>query len=444
MSEGTRGPIFIVGAMGSGTTLLRLVLDSHPNIAVPQETGFMRAYDAHRYTPFKASGRGWMKRLGWSDEERDELLRDLYDRMFMRYAEKHGKRRWGEKTPLHTWHVDDMARLFPDAQFIGVIRHPSASVASNMTRFRLLLTRTRAHWNRYTGEIARQAARHQDRFALIRYEDLVLDPEPVLRELLDWLGEPWSDAVLQHHEVQSERGGRKRVEGRSRSDEPIDTSRVDKWKRTLRPDHQRWLAERTHRRAEFFGYDMDEPVPVRPMSEESGGPVAYGPEIDRRIDAFLAGGSPLNGARIVARAWVDPEYKKRLLEEGTSAAAELGYKGPQGEHIVVVENTPAVHHVIVCTLCSCYPWPVLGLPPSWYKNPAYRARVVREPRAVLAEWGTELGPDVDVRVHDSSSEVRYLVLPERPAGSENLSEEELVELVTREAMTGVATAKSPA
>ncbi|HEX2086499.1 MAG TPA: sulfotransferase [Solirubrobacteraceae bacterium] len=284
-NEGRKGPIFIVGAMGSGTTLLRLVLDSHPDIAIPQETGFMRAYDAHRYTPFKASGRNWMKRLGWSDEERDALLRDLYDTMFMRYAERHGKRRWGEKTPLHTWHIDDMARLFPDAQFIGVIRHPSASVASNMTRFRLLLTRTRAHWNRYTGEIARQAARHQDRFALIRYEDLVLDPEPVLRELLEWLGEPWSDAVLQHHEVQGAREGRKRVEGRSRRDEPIDVSRVAKWKQTLRPEHQRWLAERTHRRAEFFGYDMDEPAPVAPMSD-SGRPVVYGPEIDRRIDQF--------------------------------------------------------------------------------------------------------------------------------------------------------------
>ncbi len=146
---------------------------------------------------------------------------------------------------------------------------------------------------------------------------------------------------------------------------------------------------------------------------------------------------PMNGARVVAKAWTDPDYKARLLANGTGAVAELGFKGPQGEHIVVLENTPTDHHVVVCTLCSCYPWPLLGLPPSWYKDSAYRSRVVKEPRAVLAEWGTELGPDVAVHVHDSSSEVRYFVLPERPAGTQDLSEEELAALVTRDAMVGV-------
>ena len=152
---------------------------------------------------------------------------------------------------------------------------------------------------------------------------------------------------------------------------------------------------------------------------------------------------PMNGAKVVARAWTDPDYKARLLADGTAAIAELGFKGPQGEHMVVLENTRDVHHVVVCTLCSCYPWPVLGLPPSWYKDSAYRSRVVREPRAVLAEWGTELGPDVQVRVHDSSSEVRYLVLPERPAGTEHLGEEELAALVTRDNMVGVTTVAPP-
>jgi len=152
---------------------------------------------------------------------------------------------------------------------------------------------------------------------------------------------------------------------------------------------------------------------------------------------------PMNGAKVVARAWTDPDYRARLLADGTAAIAELGFKGPQGEHIVVLENTPQVHHVVVCTLCSCYPWPVLGLPPAWYKDSAYRSRVVREPRAVLAEWGTELGADVQVRVHDSSSEVRYLVLPERPAGTEDLSEEELAALVTRDAMVGVSKVTPP-
>jgi nitrile hydratase subunit alpha len=152
---------------------------------------------------------------------------------------------------------------------------------------------------------------------------------------------------------------------------------------------------------------------------------------------------PLNGAKVVAKAWTDPDYKARLLADGTAAIAELGFKGPQGEHMVVLENTPDVHHVVVCTLCSCYPWPVLGLPPAWYKDSAYRSRVVREPRAVLAEWGTDLGPDVQVRVHDSSSEVRYLVLPQRPAGTEHLSEEELAALVTRDNMVGVTVVAPP-
>lgn len=152
---------------------------------------------------------------------------------------------------------------------------------------------------------------------------------------------------------------------------------------------------------------------------------------------------PMNGAKVVAKAWTDPEYKERLLTDGTGAIADLGFKGPQGEHIIVLENTDDVHHVVVCTLCSCYPWPVLGLPPNWYKDPAYRARMVRQPRALLAEMGLELDDDVAVQVHDSSSEVRYMVLPQRPDGTESMSEEELAALVTRDAMVGVARVSAP-
>jgi nitrile hydratase len=147
---------------------------------------------------------------------------------------------------------------------------------------------------------------------------------------------------------------------------------------------------------------------------------------------------PMNGAKVVAHAWVDPEYKARLLADGTGSIAELGFKGPQGEHIVVLEQTSDTHNVVVCTLCSCYPWPVLGLPPTWYKDPAYRSRMVREPRALLGEMGLDVPAGVDVQVWDSSSEVRYMVLPERPAGTDDLSEEELAALVTRDAMVGVA------
>ena len=160
--------------------------------------------------------------------------------------------------------------------------------------------------------------------------------------------------------------------------------------------------------------------------------------VDAIIETYEKDVGPMNGARVVARAWTDPAYKSRLLADGTAAIAELGFGGAQGEHIVVVENTLAVHNVVVCTLCSCYPWPVLGLPPSWYKEPAYRSRVVREPRNVLGEMGLTLRDDVEIRVWDSSAEIRYMVLPERPAGTENFAEEELAALISRDAMIGVA------
>src|SRR5437764_11865931 len=160
--------------------------------------------------------------------------------------------------------------------------------------------------------------------------------------------------------------------------------------------------------------------------------------VDRFAEIYENEVGPQLGASVVAKAWADPEFKRRLVEDGTKACAELGIGGLQGEDMVVVENTDTVHNVIVCTLCSCYPWPVLGLPPSWYKAPPYRSRMVREPRAVLRELGVELPESVQIRVWDSSAEVRYMVLPQRPAGTDGHSEEELAGLVTRDAMIGVA------
>src|SRR5713101_2336042 len=165
--------------------------------------------------------------------------------------------------------------------------------------------------------------------------------------------------------------------------------------------------------------------------------------LDRLIDTYETKIGPRNGARVVARAWADLEYKKRLLENATAAIAELGFTGRQGEDMVVLENTPKVHNLVVCTLCSCYPWPVLGLPPVWYKSAAYRSRAVIDPRGVLREFGLELGDDIEVRVWDSTAELRYLVLPERPEGTEKLNEEALAALVTRDAMVGVAKVASP-
>jgi nitrile hydratase len=160
--------------------------------------------------------------------------------------------------------------------------------------------------------------------------------------------------------------------------------------------------------------------------------------LDALIDTYEHKIGPRNGARLVARAWIDPEFKKRLLDDAGSAAAEFGYVPHGKEHLVALENTPERHNLVVCTLCSCYPWPVLGLPPVWYKSAPYRSRAVIDPRGVLREFGLEISEDVEIRVWDSTSEMRYLVLPERPAGSEQMSEDELVALVTRDAMIGTA------
>ena len=165
--------------------------------------------------------------------------------------------------------------------------------------------------------------------------------------------------------------------------------------------------------------------------------------LDALIDTYQNKIGPRNGAKVVARAWVDPAYKKRLFEDASSAIAEFGFVGRQGEDMLVVENTPKVHNLVVCTLCSCYPWPVLGLPPVWYKSSAYRSRAVIDPRGLLKELGTPIPEAVEVRVWDSTAELRYLVLPERPPGTEGWSEEKLARLVTRDAMVGIAKVRVP-
>lgn len=192
--------------------------------------------------------------------------------------------------------------------------------------------------------------------------------------------------------------------------------------------------------------DHHHPLPTSPIEERVNALEALLIEkgvldvaaIDSVVEYYEHQVGPMNGAKVVARAWVDPGYRGRLLTDATAAIAELGFGGAEGEHMVVVENTPEVHNVVVCTLCSCYPWPVLGLPPTWYKSPPYRSRMVREPRVLLAEMGCPVDDDVEIRVWDSSAEVRYLVLPMRPPGSEDLDEDALAVLVTRDAMIGVA------
>jgi nitrile hydratase len=165
--------------------------------------------------------------------------------------------------------------------------------------------------------------------------------------------------------------------------------------------------------------------------------------LDALIETYETRVGPRNGARVVARAWADPAYRERLMSDATSAIAEFGYTGRQGEHMVAVENTPAVHNMVVCTLCSCYPWSVLGLPPVWYKSPPYRSRAVADPRGVLAEFGVSLPAGTEIRVWDSTAEMRYLVIPMRPEGTEGLDEESLADLVTRDSMIGTGLALAP-
>jgi nitrile hydratase len=165
--------------------------------------------------------------------------------------------------------------------------------------------------------------------------------------------------------------------------------------------------------------------------------------LNELIDTYETKIGPRNGFKVVAHAWTDPDFKKRLLDDGNAGLAEMGYEGRQGETMVVLENTPKIHNMVVCTLCSCYPWPVLGLPPAWYKSFPYRSRAVIDPRGVLKEFGVELGDDVDVRVWDSTSETRFIVLPERPAGTEGMTEEELVEIVNRNSLIGTALVEAP-
>jgi sulfotransferase family protein len=279
-----RGPIFLIGAMGSGTTLLRLMLDSHQNIALPHETGFMRAYNAMRFIPFKWTGRHWAKRLGWEDDELDAELREFFDRIFMRYASQTGKTRWGEKTPFHTWHISAMKRVFPDAVFVGIVRHPGAAISSNMNRFGHPAKKAVIHYERYNKEIARQAAAHPKRMVILRYEDLILRTEPVMRELIDWLGEPWDPAVLEHHEVQSQRD-HMRIEGKTRPEDAIDASRIAKWTERMAASDRALVKRHLGRLPEFFGHSMDDPLALEPFNERDSF-LFGGDEVMERVRAF--------------------------------------------------------------------------------------------------------------------------------------------------------------
>ena len=259
-------PIFVVGTMRSGSTLFRLVLDAHPHIAVSEETGFMGALAATKQIPNWKHGRGWYERIGWTEEEFDARLREFYSGLFERHAVGQGKQRWGEKTPFHAQHIPQMATVFPDAVFVGIVRHPGAVVHSLTRKFHYATADAVTYWDSTNKEILQRGLElGGDRFSLLRYEDLVQDTEGTLRELVDWLGEPWSEDMLRHNDVQAARGAPRLSAGATRTRDPITPELADRWAEALQGNELELLVDQVGPLAAFFGYDPSRPGPLGPL-----------------------------------------------------------------------------------------------------------------------------------------------------------------------------------
>jgi sulfotransferase family protein len=270
------GPIFLIGSMGSGSTLLRLVLDAHERIAIPQETSVMRLVAAHKWVPTWAHGDKWYGRLGMSEAQLDEELRGFYGGLFERYAQAQGAQRWGEKTPGHVWYMRQIGALFPDAQLVGIVRHPAAAAGSVSTRFgNWSYPDAVEHWRVANRQMLFEGSQLGERFVLCRYEDLVTHQEPVMRELLDWLGEPWSETVLAHHEAQRAKGAPAVVDGGTRPTDAVDPTRLARWRDTQDEQQRALVARRCAKWAQFFGYDVDQGLPVAPLVDPPGGERTY-------------------------------------------------------------------------------------------------------------------------------------------------------------------------
>lgn len=265
------GPIFMVGTMRSGSTLFRLILDAHPRISISEETGFMGGLAAAKQIPNWTRGRDWYQRLGFSEQEFDARLREFYAGMFERHARSQGKQRWGEKTPFHSRHMAEMATVFPDAVFVGIVRHPGAVVQSLVSKFHYGIDDAAAYWDSTNREILRRGLELGDRrFAMLRYEDLVQHPEPTLRELMDWLGESWSDDLLRHNDVQAARGAPRISAGNTRTRDPINPELADRWAEELTATDLERLVARTGALAGFLGYDPARPGAHRPLVPPDG------------------------------------------------------------------------------------------------------------------------------------------------------------------------------
>lgn len=260
------GPILVVGSMRSGSTMLRLILDSHPNVAIGAETGFVGGLAAAREIPGWNFGKGWYERIGWTEEEMDQRLHDLYEPMFRRHSHAQGKSRWGEKTPFHTMHMDLMAKVFPDAVFVGIVRHPGAVASSLRRRFHYTFPDALAYWEQTNLAMLRSGTALGDRFGLCRYEDLVLEGEPVLRALLDFVGEPWAPEVLEHHRVQRDKGTPRAAEGSTIAHAPVDPRRALQWAQGTGQqdlDDLRVVSGLTS----FLGYDRWDPAVREPLGD---------------------------------------------------------------------------------------------------------------------------------------------------------------------------------
>jgi hypothetical protein len=292
-------PILIVGANGTGTTLLRLMLDSHERIAIPQETGILRLAAIHRWVPYWDLGGEWASNLDLSDDELVARLGDFYGGLLASYAAGRGKQRWGDKTPFHVWHLDLAARMFPELQVIAMVRHPGAVVMSLRRRFRRPTKRAVHHWKRSTKQVLQQAALLGDRCVVLRYEDLVRAPEETMRPLLEWLGEPWSDRVLSHHKVQP--AGRE-AEGFTRTDAPIDASHADAWEQHLTGRALTDVAKKTALMASFLGYDSSRAAGMTPLS--TARPFVTGTEVRAR-----QAGSSINWKKTPRRPVADTPLK---------------------------------------------------------------------------------------------------------------------------------------
>jgi hypothetical protein len=281
------GPILVAGSMGSGSTLLRLMLDSHENIAIPGETGFLRLALTHTFVPYWQLGDQWYGNLGLSEAELFARLGEFYGGLFADYAAARGKSRWGEKTPFHVWHLELATRLFPDCRIVGIVRHPGAVTSSLRRRFRYDTPRAAQHWHRTTKRLLMSAMVLGDRCALIRYEDLVRSPETIMRAVLEHVGEPWSPSVLAHHEVQADGNGQLESDGFTRIDRPLDATGLDRWESRLNAADRAQLT-RLRRLATFLGYDVNHTFPITELANPPR-PLLKGSDLARRRRTYPCG-----------------------------------------------------------------------------------------------------------------------------------------------------------